>query len=102
MFLRLLATSLRAAACASAEAGLQAVDEVTDDGEDQKEDDDNDCDDDVARHDDGGPGRFGRERSIGLEPEIRVLVGPRVDFLPVIFSNCRELASPGSSRLLFA
>lgn len=48
--LSLLSAGLGTAAAASAEAGLQAVDEVTDDGEDEQEDDDNDRDDDVARH----------------------------------------------------
>lgn len=91
--LRLLSTSLRAATGSSAEARLQTVDEVTDDGENQKEDDDNDCDDDVARHGDGGPRRFGRERSIGLELEIQVLVAPGIDCLLAIFSKCRGLAS---------
>jgi len=48
--LSFLSASLGSAAAASAETGLQAVDEVADDGEDEKEDDDNDRDDDVAGH----------------------------------------------------
>ena len=48
--LSLFSAGLGSAATASAEAGLQAVDEVADDGEDEQEDDDNDRDDDVAGH----------------------------------------------------
>jgi hypothetical protein len=48
--LHLISTGLRSATASSAEAGLQAVDEVADDGEDEKEDDDDDCDGDVAGH----------------------------------------------------
>ncbi|KAM0708029.1 hypothetical protein Q7P35_004678 [Cladosporium inversicolor] len=48
--LSLLSASLGSAAAASAEARLQAVDEVADDGQDEQEDDDNDRDDDVAGH----------------------------------------------------
>ena len=48
--LGLLSTSFGSAAAASAEAGLQAIDEVADDGEYEHEDDDNDRDGDVARH----------------------------------------------------
>lgn len=51
--LRLLSTSLGAAAWSSAETGLQAVDEVADDCQDEKEDDDNDRNGDVARHGEG-------------------------------------------------
>ena len=50
MHLSLLSAGLGSAAAASAEAGLQAVNEVADDGEDEQEDDDNDRDDDVAGH----------------------------------------------------
>ena len=56
MHLSLLSAGLGSAAAASAEAGLQAVDEVADDGEDEQEDDDNDRDDDVAGHVGGGGG----------------------------------------------
>lgn len=56
MHLSLLSAGLGSAAAASAEARLQAVDEVADDGEDKQEDDDNDRDDDVAGHFGGGGG----------------------------------------------
>lgn len=71
--LRFLSTSLGSAATASAEAGLQTVDEVADDGQDEKEDDDNDRDDDVAGHVGGGRGVCGWvgrwARKCGFEPE---------------------------------
>ena len=50
MHLSLLSAGLGSATTASAEARLQAVDEVADDGEDEHEDDDNDRDGDVAGH----------------------------------------------------
>lgn len=50
MHLSLVSTGFGSAAAASAEAGLQAVDEVADDGQDEQEDDDDDRDDDVAGH----------------------------------------------------
>jgi hypothetical protein len=48
--LSLLSAGLGSATTASAEARLQAVDEVADDGENEHEDDDDDRDGDVAGH----------------------------------------------------
>lgn len=62
--LRLLSTSLRAAAGSSAEARLQTVDEVTNYGQDEEKDDDDNRDDNVAGH---GGGCSGRERLMGSE-----------------------------------